>query len=127
MKPVFIALGLLLMITSSCKKEKEQSNKICFTRTLTELKIENNTNKKFYFIAFGQNILTLINWGPVCGNNSISASSSVHKDLSTITGYLADDLLVVYWWECSGSNPGQIQYVTLDKNQSVCRKSYRPL
>jgi len=88
---------------------------------LTELKIENNTNKRFYFIAFGQNILPLIDWAPICGNNDLSASSSVHKNLSAITGYLGDDLLVVYWWECTGSNPGQIQYVTLGKTQSVCR------
>ncbi|HEV8284988.1 MAG TPA: hypothetical protein VGQ09_11805 [Chitinophagaceae bacterium] len=123
MKLIFIALGLLLLTTSSCKKsEKEvQSNKICFSRTLTELKIENNTDKKIYFVAFGQNVLPLIDWIPTCGDNNVSANSSMQKDLTTITGYLNNNLLVVYWWECTGNNPGQIQNVTLDKNQSVCQ------
>lgn len=124
MKLIFPALSLLLLITSSCKKSstEAQSGKICFNRTLTELKIENNTNKKFYFAAFGKNSLAYINLGPPnCGTNSISASSSVREDLSTIIGYLDNDLLLVYWWECTGSNPEQIHYVTLDKSQSVCQ------
>jgi hypothetical protein len=123
MKPLFIAVSLLLIANFSCKKScpDRPENKICFSRTSTELKIENNINKEFYFAAFGQNILPLIDWAPLCDNNSISANRSVHKDLSTIPGYSDNDSLVVYWWECNENNPGQIQFVTLDPNQTVCK------
>lgn len=66
----FAAIVLALVsITFSCTKEELNENSICFTRTATQLKIENNTNKVLYIASFGQNILPVIYWVPTCGNN----------------------------------------------------------
>lgn len=105
----------LMLIVASCNKSNEKENKICFSRTLTGLRIENNTNTEFYFSAFSQTSLALIYWFPVCGNNNITPNNSINVDDSS------DDLLVVYWWECNGNDPGEMKSVTLDKKQSVCQ------
>ena len=118
MRPLFIAL-ILVSISISCQKSKENSS-ICFTRTQTELIIKNNTGQAYYFVAFGQNILPLIDWAPFCGNNEVASNSSIGKQLSSVTGYIDSDLLVVYWWECTGTSPGQVHSVVLDRNQTAC-------
>jgi hypothetical protein len=120
MRPLLVVLSLVLIITS-CKKNRENKNGICFTRTSTELKIENNSNEDYYFVGFGQNILPLIDWAPICGNNNIPPRNSVNSLLSSITGYSDYDLLVVYWWKCTGTTPGEIEIVVLNRNQSACR------
>jgi hypothetical protein len=81
MKRAIISSAVLLTTFLSCKKSN--LGPICFSRTSTELKIQNHTDKEFYFLAFGQNILPVIDWFPSCGNNSIGANSEVNKDLST--------------------------------------------
>jgi hypothetical protein len=121
MSPAIIALGCLLMITSSCKKTKDEGQ-ICLTRTSGELKIENHTSKEFHFAAFDQTSLALINWGPFCtANNEIPADGTINQDLSAIYGYSEHDLLAVYWWECTENKAGEIQNVLLDKDQTVCK------
>ena len=120
MKTLLIGLTFLLLIGSCSKKDSEQ-NKICFTRTMTDLKIENNTNKTIYFTAFGQNILPLIDWIPSCSNSGVAANSSVSKNLSTITGYLQEDKLIVYWWECTANKAGAIHSVLLNKYDRDCQ------
>jgi len=119
MKLVITFSAVLLTTLLSCKKSSV--GPICFSRMSTGLKIENHTDKEFYFVAFGQNILPVIDWFPNCGNNGIAANSEVNKDLSSITGYLDNDEVVVFWWECNGNNPGEIQQVVLDKEQTVCK------
>jgi hypothetical protein len=119
MKQKLFLLSLLLLAIS-CTKSKE-SNKICFTRTSTALNIRNTTSKTIYFAAFGQKILSLIDWAPDCSNNEVSSNSSVNKKLSTLPGYSDDDMLVVYWWECTGSNPGEIHSVLLNEYEKECR------
>ena len=109
----------ILFITTSCKKNNEGS--ICFTRTSTQLKIENNTTKALYIASFGQNILSLIDWAPTCGNNNVQPGSSIDLELSSITGYSSNDKLVVYWWECNSGNVQQMHTVILDNNQKVCQ------
>jgi hypothetical protein len=122
MKFIFIVFSFFVLTISCSKKSStvERSNKICFDRTATELKIENNTGKIIYFAAFGQNILPVINWGPFCRDNFVSANTSVNKKLVTITGYSANDKLVIYWWECPGGISGQIQNIILNKSQVIC-------
>ena len=120
MKPLLLVFAFFLLI-SSCSKKNLEPNKICFTRTKTELKIENNTNKTIYFTAFGQNILTLIDWGPFCTNPGVAANSSVSKNLSTITGYHKEDKLVVFWWECTANKASEPQWVLLNEKQIECR------
>jgi hypothetical protein len=112
---------VVLFLTTSCKKNNENKNSICFTRTATQLKIENNTNKVLYIASFGQNILPLIYWAPTCGNNSVQPNSSINQEFSSITGYSDSDKLVVYWWECTDGDAQQIHNVTLDTNQSACQ------
>ena len=120
MRLLYLILGIVL-ITASCRKNKETANSICFTRTSTELIIKNDTNQEYYFTAFGQSILPLIDWAPLCDNNSIPAKGTVRKQLSSVTGYLDNDLLVVYWWKCTGNNPGETHTVVLDRNQTTCQ------
>jgi hypothetical protein len=123
MKRLFFVIGFLSLISISCKKSK-QLNKVCFTRTLTELKIENNTNKKIHFAAFGHNILPYILWIKNCADtidNSLDAQSSRFISLSSLSGYSNNDLVVVFWWECYGNIPAQDQNVVLERNQSECR------
>jgi hypothetical protein len=99
-----------------------EEGKICFTRTSSELKIENHTGKEFHFTTFGQTSLALIDWGPFCtANNQIPADGTISQDLSAIYGYSDNDLLAVYWWECTGNKAGEIQYAALDKSQTVCK------
>ena len=112
---------VLLFLATSCKKNNDNQDSICFTRTATQLKIENNTNKVLYTASFGQKILPLIFWAPACGNNYVQPHSSLNIDLSSITGYSDDDKLVAYWWECSNGNVLEIHTVILDKNQTVCQ------
>ena len=116
---VFVFVAMFL--ASSCKKNNQNDNSICFTRTATELKIKNNSNKVIYTTAFGQRILSLILWAPGCGNNNLQPNSSVNIELSSITGYADDDKLVVYWWECTNGNVQQMHTVILDSNQTVCQ------
>ena len=59
MRFVAILLTTMLMMVS-CKKVKPTKHSICFTRTNTRLKIENNTDKVLYITSFGQSILPLI-------------------------------------------------------------------
>lgn len=116
---IFVLLALIL--TNSCKKNNEIDNSICFTRTATQLIIENNTNKVLYIASFGQNILPLIDWAPICGNNNVQPNSSINQELSSITGYSDSDKLVVYWWECTAGDVQQMHTVILDSNQTVCQ------
>jgi len=108
-----------LTLAISCSKTNE-SNKICFTRTSTDLNIKNNTGKTIYFISFGEDVLPLIDWIPNCSNNSVPANSSVSKKLATLTGYSAEDKLAVYWWECTANNAGEIHFMLLDKYEKEC-------
>jgi len=119
MRLVLIAL-ILVSISISCKKSNETGS-ICFTRTQTELKIKNNSSQSYYFTAFGQSVLPLINWAPLCSNNGISAKSSLGKQLATIYGYSDSESIVVFWWECAGNTPGEVFSVVLDRNQTVCK------
>ena len=113
---------LLVIIHSSCKKSTAEANKICFSRTSTELEIENNSDKKFFFVAFGQRLIPLVDWAPSCNDNiSISPKNSLHKSLSSILGYAENDALVVYYWECTGSTSGPIQMIMLEKYSHECR------
>jgi hypothetical protein len=121
MKQLAIVLGFVSLFAISCKKTVSESGQICFTRTLTELKIENNSGKQIYFIAFGQNILPLIDWAPICNNNYIIAHGSINIPVTQIDGYMSNDPVVVYWWKCVDNNPVQIRDVELDNNQSVCK------
>ena len=118
---LLIFVFVLLFFATSCKKNNENETSICFTRTATHLKIENNSNKVLYIVSFGQNILPLIDWAPTCGNNNVQPSSSIDKELSSIVGYSNNDKLVVYWWECTGGNVQQIHTVILNSDQSVCQ------
>ena len=122
MKFTVIILFALLLIVGSCEKEGEQQlNKVCFTRTNTHLKINNGTEQQIYFAAFGQDILPVINWVPLCiEEKGISAKSSASLELSSISTY-AERRLVVYWWQCGGNTPGQLKNVTLTKNETECR------
>ena|SRR5215216_277009 len=119
MRLKLIAFSFLLLAIS-CSKNKEP-NKICFTRTLNELKIKNNTSKTVYFAAFGESILPLIDWAPGCVNNGMPANSSVNKKLSEIPGYSNEEKLVVYWWECTANKPGEIHSLLLNKYQEECQ------
>jgi len=123
MKLKHISFILLLTVSFSCKKEKEKpAGNICFSRTSTQLKIENHTSKQFYFTAFGTSRLGLIDWLASCDNNGISANDSLSRDLSSFFDYSDNDSLVVYWWECSGNNPRlPVQYVMLAKDQTACK------
>jgi len=112
---------VVLFLTTSCKKNNENEDSICFTRTATQLKIENNTNKVLYIASFGQNILPLIDWAATCGNNNVQPNSSINRELSSITGYSNSDKLVVYWWECSAGNVQQMHNVILDSKQTACQ------
>ena len=112
---------IVLFLATSCKKNNENENSICFTRTATHLKIENNTNKLLYTASFGQKILPLILWAPGCVNNNVQPHSSLNIELSSITGYSDDDKLVAYWWECRNGDVQEIHTVILDKNQAVCQ------
>lgn len=118
----FVAIVLVVMsIMVSCKKDSLDENSMCFTRTATHLKIENNTDKVFYMASFGQRILALIDWGPTCTtNNNIQPNSSVSLELSAITGYSDNDKLVVYWWECTNGRIQQVRSGILDGNQAAC-------
>lgn len=121
MKAAFVGFICLAIITLSCKKTKEDG-KICFSRTSSQLQIENHTRKTFHFAAFDQESLAFINWGPFCKpENEMPANSTIDEDLSAIYGYSDNNPLVVYWWECDGDTAGEIQYVVLNKNQTVCR------
>jgi hypothetical protein len=111
---------VVLLQTTSCKKNNKNPGSICFTRTATHLNIENNTDKVVYTTSFGQKILPLIYWAPSCGNNNVQPNSSISIELSSITGYSNDDKLAVYWWECSNGEAQQIQHVILDRDQTVC-------
>ena len=118
----FVAIVLLVMsLAVSCKKENPNENSICFTRTTTHLKIENNTNKVIYIASYGQKILSLIYWAPSCGSNNVQPNSSIIQEFSSIAGYSDNDKLVVYWWECDGSNPKTMHHVILDINQTICQ------
>lgn len=118
----FVVTVLVVMsILVSCKKDSLGENSICFTRTATHLKIENNTDKVFYTASFGQKILSLIYWVPTCGNNTVQPNSSISQGLSAIAGYSDTDKLVVYWWECADSDPQIIHNVILEIDQTVCR------
>ncbi|HEY5773287.1 MAG TPA: hypothetical protein VIS75_11690 [Chitinophagaceae bacterium] len=112
---------VVLFLTTSCKKNNENENSICFTRTATQLKIENNTNKVLYIASFGQNILPLIDWAATCGNNNVQPNSYINRELSSIAGYSDNDKLVVYWWECTNGNVQQMYNVILDSNQTDCQ------
>jgi hypothetical protein len=118
MRFLFFILFVLLLGTS-CKKNNE--NSICFTRTATQLKIENNTNKVLYTASFGQEILALIDWAPTCSNSTIQPYSSLNVELSSIAGYSDNDKLVVYRWECINGQVQQMHNVILDSNQAVCQ------
>ena len=111
----------VLLLTTSCKKNSENEDSICFTRTATQLKIENNTNKVLYIASFGQNILQVIYWGPTCSYNNVQSNSSINLELSSIAGYSDSDKLVVYWWECTNGNVQQMHSVILDSNQTICQ------
>ena len=109
------------LLTTSCKKNSDNKDSICFTRTATHLKIENNTDKVLYVASFGQKILSLIYWEPTCGNNNVQPGSSISQELHLSTGYSDSDKLVVYWWECINGDARQMRYVVLDTNQTVCQ------
>src|SRR5262245_27299379 len=119
MRALLIIVSLMFVVPS-CKKN-EEANIICFTRTSTELKIENNTNKEIYFTAYDQDVLPLIDWIPLCGNNYIPPHSSLDTSLSSIFAYSPGKPIVVFWWECRGNTPGDMQHVTLYESQSACR------
>lgn len=120
MKPAVVAFICLLSVTLSCKKTKDEG-RLCFSRTSTGLKIANRTNKEFHFIAFSQSVSPLIDWIPTCRDNEIAANDSISRDLSGTFGYSDSLGLVVYWWKCTNNNPGEIQFVVLDKEQTICR------
>ena len=118
----FVVFVLVVMsMTVSCKKDNPDESSICFTRTATHLKIENNTSKEIYIASFGQRILALIDWVPTCGNNNVQPNSSTIVEFSSITGYSDNDKLVVFWWECDGNNPRTMHNVILDIDQTVCQ------
>ena len=112
---------VVLLLTTSCKKNSDNNDSICFTRTATHLKIENHTNKVLYIASFGQQILSVIYWAPTCGNNNLQPNSSISQELYSITGYSDSDKLVVYWWECTNGVAQQMRHVVLDINQAVCQ------
>ena len=117
-----VALVVVVMsITVSCKKDDLHENSICVTRTATHLTIENNTDKVFYIVSFGQNILPLIDWAPTCSDNIVQPNSSINQEFSLIAGYSDNDKLVAYWWECAGREPQTMHSVILDMNQTVCQ------
>lgn len=118
-----VIVFVVLCLTVSCKKDKPGKNSICFIRTTTHLKIENNTDKVLYTASFGQNILPLILWAPGCGNKGIQPHSSIEQELSSITGYSGNDKLVVYWWECIGDKPQTetMHNVILDIDETECQ------
>lgn len=123
MKFIVLMLSCLLIMSASCNKAGEtEPGKICFTRTNNQLKINNDTGGDIHFTAFGQNILPVINWAPSCGEeNTVAAKRSASKELSSLSGYADNDELVVYWWECSCNTAGQVQNVTLNKNEIKCK------
>lgn len=122
MKFLLVAFSFLLLLSSCSKNSGSRLNKLCFTRTATNLKVENNTNKIIYYAAFGEEILPLIDWAPSCTNNNVAAQSSITKELSTIAGYVEKDKLVVYWWQCNGNTNGEIHTLSLHKNQVECQE-----
>lgn len=111
--------GLLLFATA-CKRDKEVSDGICFTRTLANLVIENNSSKTYYYASYGQNILPLIDWAAFCQNNLLPRQS-ITIDLNTIPGYLNTDNLVVYYWRCSNNVAREVSPVILSSSQKVCK------
>lgn len=118
----FVPIVLVVVtLTISCKKNNLDENSICFTRTATHLKIDNNTDKVLYIASYGQKILSLIYWVPACGSNNVQPNSSISQEFSSIAGYSDNDKLVVYWWECDGSNPRTMHSVILDTNQTLCQ------
>lgn len=116
-----IIILVVLSQTTACTKNNENQESICFTRTATHLKIENNTNKVVYTTSFGQKILPLIYWAPTCGTSNIEPNNSISVGLSSINGYTDDDKLVVYWWECTNGEFQQIHNVILDSGQTICQ------
>lgn len=124
MRRLLSVAAMMLVVLTACRKN-ENGQKICFTRTATTLKITNNTQKAYSYIAMGQNIQPLIDWYPIC-NYDIKASATTTKNLSEFPGYQNSDTLVVYWWDCINDTHANLQFVKLAKNQTSCA-TVRPL
>jgi hypothetical protein len=114
-------LAILLIFAASCKKE-DNTGKICFTRTSTNLVIENQSSETYYYASFDKNILPLIFWAPFCTDNKVAPGYSINIDLNTIMGYQSSDEIVVYYWQCTGTNHNEIRFKNLSHSETACNE-----
>jgi|TARA_R110001599_G_scaffold24835_5_gene89412 hypothetical protein len=97
-------LIILIIPFLSCSSFKNENNEIAYRWESNELVIENGTSETFYYAAFEQEILTVIDWAPVSTEeNELLPNSFKTIKAEDIYEYESGDTIVLYYW--SGSEP----------------------
>lgn len=97
---------LFILITSflSCSAFENENNEIAYRWESNELVIENGSSETFYYAAFEQEILAVIDWAPVSTEENELLPNTVKRlKAEDIYNYENGDTIVFYYW--SGSEP----------------------
>ncbi|MBO6622163.1 MAG: hypothetical protein JJ892_14210 [Balneola sp.] len=97
-------LFILLILISSCTAFENENNELAYRWESNELVIENGTSETFYYAAFEQEILAVIDWAPVSTEeNELLPNSFKTIKSEDIYEYEPGDTIVLFYW--SGSEP----------------------
>ncbi|HAH51195.1 MAG TPA: hypothetical protein DCL80_07985 [Balneola sp.] len=97
---------LFILITPffSCSAFENENNEITYRWDSNELVIENGTSETFYYAAFEQDILAVIDWAPVSTEENKLLPNTVRRlKAKDIYEYEAGDTIVLFYW--SGTEP----------------------
>lgn len=97
---------LFILITPflSCTAFENENNEIAYRWESNELVIENGTSETFYYAAFEQEILAVVDWDPVSTEENELLPNTVKRlKAEDIYNYENGDTIVLYYW--SGSEP----------------------
>lgn len=97
-------LFILISLFLSCSAFENENNEIAYRWESNELVVENGTSETFYYAAFEQEILAVIDWDPISTEENELLPNTVKRlKAKDIYEYESGDTIVLYYW--SGSEP----------------------
>jgi len=110
---LYICMFSLFVFFTCSENDKEENVDIFLVED--GIKIKNSTTSDIAYFAVDQNILAVLTWAPICGDdNEIPAGQSIIVETSSILGYGTGNIINVNYWTCPYETGDEIKTTKIE-------------